>query len=201
MKLMGTYFSPFARRVGAALIALDIPFDHDPLHGYEEGDRARELNPVGKVPMLVLEDGETLIDSAAILDYINELVGPERSLIPHSGPERRAMLKLIAISTTLYEQGSAHYFENQRSKDCIQPDLLKRYCLQITGGLRALDGVSGADGLIRQTTLNLATLSAVIAFEYIQGLKPVQDPVAIAPNLARLASELHAEQAFQLTRP
>lgn len=41
MKLIGTYLSPFARRVGAALIALNIPFDHDPLHGYKDGDRLR----------------------------------------------------------------------------------------------------------------------------------------------------------------
>ncbi len=200
MKLIGTYFSPFARRVGAALIALDIPFDHDALHGYKNAARTRELNPVGKVPMLVLEDGETLIDSTVILDYINELAGPERSLIPPSGLERRAMLKLAAISTTICEQGTAHYFENQRSKDCIQPDLLERYCLQITGGLRVLDAASGVNSLICQTPLNLATLSAVVAFEYIQMIQPELEPAAIAPNLAQVAHSLSQEPAFQQTR-
>jgi glutathione S-transferase len=75
MKLIGTYFSPFTRRVAAALIALGIPYEHDDLNGYTDPARARQLNPVGKVPVLVLDSGEHLIDSAVILDYLDELVG------------------------------------------------------------------------------------------------------------------------------
>src|SRR5689334_7256023 len=73
MKLIGTYVSPYARRVATALVSRAIPYEHEDLNGYADPIRAREFNPVGKVPVLELDDGERLIDSGAILDHINEL--------------------------------------------------------------------------------------------------------------------------------
>ncbi|MFO1072010.1 MAG: glutathione S-transferase N-terminal domain-containing protein [Geminicoccaceae bacterium] len=51
------------------------------------GDAAamRAHNPLGQVPALVLDCGETLIDSAAILDWLDDKVGPERALVPAHG--------------------------------------------------------------------------------------------------------------------
>lgn len=201
LKLIGTYFSPFSRRVAAALIVLGLPYEHDDLNGYVDPARARQLNPVGKVPVLILETGEYLIDSAAILDYLDELVGAKRALVPQAGAERRTMLKLAAISTTIYEQTTARYFEDQRSSDCIQPNLIERYRLQTVGGLQALDAASGSQAVIRTTSLNLATISAVVAFEYVQQLHPDLDPKAIAPELAQVVLALKNEPAFQHTRP
>ncbi len=142
MKLVGTYISPYARRVAAALISRAIAYEHEDLNGYANPARARELNPVGKVPVLVLDNGERLIDSAAILDYIDELVGPERALIPRSGAARRTALRLSAISTTICEQITAHHFERQRPGGSAQADLIERYRQQAMGGLRALDAAS-----------------------------------------------------------
>ncbi|OUL29479.1 glutathione S-transferase [Nostoc sp. RF31YmG] len=201
MKLIGTYFSPFSRRVAAALIALGIPYEHDDLNGYKDPERARQLNPVGKVPVLVLDSGEHLIDSAVILDYLDELVGTQRSLVPTAGEARRAMLQLAAISTTIYEQTTARDFEARRTQDCIQPNLIERYRLQTIGGLQALDAASSLQGLIRKAPLNLATISAVVAFEYAQMLHPELDAAAIAPSLARVVLHLGNEPAFQQTRP
>jgi glutathione S-transferase len=95
MKLIGTYLSPYARRVAAALISRGLPFDHEPVNGYQEFEAASRYNPVAKVPSLVLDDGEVLIDSTAILDYLNELV-PSAPLIPAGSRARRTMLKLGA---------------------------------------------------------------------------------------------------------
>jgi len=148
MKLFGTYLSPFTRRVAAALISREIPYEHDDLNGYLDPERARALNPVGKVPVLVLDDGEHLIDSAAILDHINELVGPERALVPQAGADRRRALRLSAIATTIYEQSSARFFEERRPNCDAQQELLERYRLQTVGGLRALDAASGSNGSI-----------------------------------------------------
>lgn len=201
MKLIGTYFSPFSRRVAAALVVLGIPYEHDDLNGYTDPDRARQLNPVGKVPVLVLDSGEPLIDSAAILDYLDEWVGPDQALTPPAGAERRAILQLAAISTTLYEQTTARYFEDQCAPDCIQPNLIERYRLQTIGGLQALDAASGSQGAIRKAPLNLATISAVVAFEYVQMLHPDLDPATIAPNLAQVVFDLSNEPAFQQTHP
>ena len=91
MKLIGVYLSPYVRRVAAALISRGLPYEHQPVNGYREYETASRYNPVGKVPSLVLDDGEILIDSGAIIDYLNELV-PSAPLIPAGSSARRASI-------------------------------------------------------------------------------------------------------------
>lgn len=200
MTLIGTYLSPFARRVGAALIARDLDFRHDDLNGYADPVRARALNPVGKVPILELDDGERLIDSAAILDYVDELVGPARALTPSRGPARRATLRLAAIATTVSEQASAHYFETRRSGGA-QPALLERYRLQIAGGLLALDAACRQGDALVARPLGLAAIGAVVAVEFLAIACPDLDAARPAPALARTVAALREVPAFARTRP
>jgi glutathione S-transferase len=199
MTLIGTYLSPFARRVGAALIARDLDFRHDDLNGYADPGRARALNPVGKVPILELDDGERLFDSAAILDHIDELVGPARALVPPHGPDRRTALRLAAIATTVSEQASAHFFETRRSGGA-QPALLERYRLQIAGGLQALD-VACRDAPLDTEPLGLPAIGAVVAVEFLAIACPDVDVARPAPALARTVAALQDLPAFARTRP
>ena len=83
MILVGRYLSPFVRRVGATLHLYDLPFEHRPMLAFgDEKATLREWNPVARVPALLLDDGETVVDSSAIIDFLDEQVGPERSLTP-----------------------------------------------------------------------------------------------------------------------
>jgi glutathione S-transferase len=59
----------------------------------------RATNPLGRIPSLVLDDGEVLIDSAAILDWLDQTVWPERALLPPAAAERRRALRLIKLAT------------------------------------------------------------------------------------------------------
>src|SRR5882672_5277334 len=180
MKLIGTYASPYARRVAAALVSRAIEYEHEDLNGYANPTRARELNPVGKVPVLELDDGERLIDSAVIVDYINELVGPQAALVPPSGPARRSALRLSAISNTVCEQITAHYREQKRRD--ADSALLERYHLQVVGGLKALDAASVRNGPLAAAPLDFATISAVIAVEYLARWYPDLKGADIAPR-------------------
>jgi glutathione S-transferase len=201
MKLIGTYLSPFTRRVAVTLISRNIGYTHEELNGYTDPEKARALNPVGKVPVLVLEDGESLIDSAAILDHLNEAFEPQQKLIPASGVARRAVLRASAIATTLYEQSSARYFEERRPSGKVLPELIERYRQQTLGGLRALDEASRFAGPLSVKDLNLATISAVVAVDYVRITQPDLDPGRIAPALNAIVTELADQPAFSRTRP
>ena len=201
MKLIGTYFSPFARRVGAALVVLDIPFEHDPLNVYADPARTDALNPVGKVPVLELDDGERLLDSGAILDYLDERVGPDRALAPRNGAARRAALQLAAIAATLYEKTTARYAEEQRPNGTGQQALIDRYRTQTLGGFAALDQAARAGGPIGADSSGLATISAVIAYEYAHATHPDLALPSRAPALAAVADALARHPALAGTRP
>ncbi|EIP86420.1 glutathione S-transferase family protein [Burkholderia humptydooensis MSMB43] len=199
--MIGTYFSPFARRVGVALNVLDIGFEHDPLNGYTEAARADLLNPVGKVPVLELDDGTRLIDSGAILDFLDERVGPERALAPRFGAPRQAMLQLAAIATTIYEKTTARYAEEHRADNGTQADLIDRYRTQTLNGFTALDEVVRSGGPIRSTALNLATITAVVAYDYAQATHPDLDLGSHARALSAVAASVADHPAFARTRP
>ena len=95
MKLIGPWFSGYTRRVGITLKLLGIPFEHLAYHAYEQQDLIRPFSPMVKVPALALDDGTVLYDSAAIIEYLHEEVGPERALLAPSGVNRRDALQFI----------------------------------------------------------------------------------------------------------
>lgn len=82
MILIGRYRSPFTRRVAISLRTLGIPYDHRPITAWTHLDELRGHNPAGRVPALILDNGEQLIDSWAILDHLDCAVGPARALVP-----------------------------------------------------------------------------------------------------------------------
>lgn len=89
MILIGQYDSPFVRRVAVALVLYGFPYEHRPWSTFADADQIAPFNPLRRVPVLVVDDGEPLIESAAILDHLDGLAGVERALIPHEGRARR----------------------------------------------------------------------------------------------------------------
>jgi glutathione S-transferase len=101
MILIGQYDSSFVRRVGIALRIYDLAFEHRPWSVFGDGERVRAFNPLMRVPTLVLDDGDVLVDSHSILDYLDGLVAPER---------RRA-IKVAALATGLADKGVSLFYE------------------------------------------------------------------------------------------
>jgi glutathione S-transferase len=111
MILIGQYDSPFVRRVAIALSLYDMAFEHRPWSVFGDGDQIAAYNPLRRVPTLVLDDGEVLIESALIIDALDDLAGPQRALTPASGPERRAVLKVCALGAGLADKAVALVYE------------------------------------------------------------------------------------------
>ncbi len=76
MILVGQYDSPYVRRVAVSLRVLGFDYEHDRRSVFGDFESMRQTNPLARIPSLVFEDGEVLIDSAAILDWLDETVSP-----------------------------------------------------------------------------------------------------------------------------
>jgi len=139
MILIGQYDSPFVRRVAIALRLYGLPFEHRPWSTFGDGDKIASFNPLRRVPTLVLESGEALIESAAILDYLDELVGPEKAMIARSGPERRHSLRVCALATGLADKAVSLLYERVLRKDHPSEIWVSRCQSQIGGVLDALE--------------------------------------------------------------
>ena len=97
--LYGRHASPFVRRIAVTLRLYGIAYRHEPLMPFGP-DKAKlaQFNPIARVPALRLADGEMLIDSAVILDYVDGLAGPDRARTPAAGRARRRVLTLLAVA-------------------------------------------------------------------------------------------------------
>jgi len=111
MILIGQFDSPFVRRVAIALELYGLQYEHRPWSTFGDAELIAPYNPLRRVPILVLPDIEPLIESAAILDYLDELVGPGRALIAESGPARRQALKICALATGLNDKAVSLFYE------------------------------------------------------------------------------------------
>src|SRR6202051_2351532 len=138
MILIGQYDSPFVRRVAVALRLYGLPFEHQPWSTFGDAEKIAPFNPLRRVPTLLLDGGEALIESTAILDYLDELVGPDKAMIAEGGAERRRALKICALATGLGDKAVSLVYERVLRKDALKL-WVERGEAQIGGVLDALE--------------------------------------------------------------
>ncbi len=144
MILIGQYDSPFTRRVAITLHTYRMPFERQTYSVFSNIGLVRLHNPLVRVPVLVIEQDdkkEMLIDSNAIIDYLDEEAGRKsRALIPESGPERRRVLQLTMLAHGISEKVLHLFFERYfHDANSISKDWESRCIGQIETGLEALD--------------------------------------------------------------
>src|SRR3569623_1504095 len=127
MKLVGMFDSPYVRRVAISMRLLDLPFEHLDWSIGKDQDQVKQLTPLGQVPILVLDDGATLVDSATILDNLDDRVGPDRALVPRTGEARRRVLAAATRATGMADMARLQMYELLfRPKELRHPPVLAR---------------------------------------------------------------------------
>jgi glutathione S-transferase len=204
MLLIGMFDSPFVRRVAVTMKLLELSFEHANWSVGKDFERIREYNPLGRVPTLVLDDGERLFESAAILDYLDELVGPERALLPASGPGRRQALNLMAMATGAAEKGVMQVYEGVfRPESKRHEPWVERLRLQMSASLAAIDRYLGERGVAQWLVgkrMTQADITTVCAFTFLNDTLHVASDAVMFHSLATLAARCEAMPAFQETR-
>lgn len=197
MILIGQYDSSFVRRVGIALTLYGLPFEHRPWSVFGDAERLAAFNPLTKVPTLVLDDGEVLIDSHLILDHLDGLVEPERRMVPVEEPARRRALKVVALATGMAEVGVSLFYE-QRLHEDPSPLLVERRSGQMRAAIAALE----ADRAGRATpfwfgeTIGHADVAVACALRHMRESLPEVLRMAEFPQLAAHCERLEALPVF-----
>ena len=198
MILVGQYDSPFVRRVAVSLRVLGFTYEHDTRSVFADFDAVRAVNPLGRVPSLVLDDGEVLVDSGAILDWLDETVGPVRALVPPAGRERRRALKLIALATGAIEKvGAAAYERWIRPPALRWPAWIERCRAQGEGAIAAL----ATEPFSPAASLDQVQITTACMLRYVRMADPELLPPGRHPVLDALAERCEARAEFQATYP
>lgn len=113
MILIGQYDSPFVRRVSIALRLYGMEFEHRPWSVFGQAAEIAALNPLMRVPTLVLEDGFVLTDSHMILDYLDHRVNKRLVMFPRHEPARHRALKVATMGTGLADKAVSLFYERR----------------------------------------------------------------------------------------
>jgi glutathione S-transferase len=110
MILIGQFDSPFVRRTAIAMRLYGLDFEHRPWSVFGDAEKIARYNPLMRVPTLVLDDGEVLIESHAILDALDQMAGPGKAMMP-AGEARRHALKVCALGTGIADKAVSMVYE------------------------------------------------------------------------------------------
>ena len=80
-------------------MALRLDYEHENVVPFDEERDITRVNPIARVPVLELPDGECLVDSTAIIDYLDEIAGPDHALIPRAGPNAARYLNSSQLNS------------------------------------------------------------------------------------------------------
>lgn len=202
MLLIGVNRSPYTRRVAITLTAYGIAFKQTELTGFDHRAEVRAANPLGRIPALVLDNSEVLVDSAAIVDHLDETCGGTHPLTPRNGAERRAVMKAAAIAMGACDKLlAAAYERNRKPAERLHQPWIDDCLAQAMNALAAIDAMveEGAPYLLFGR-LTQADVSVFVAERLARvGLKV--DTGARAPRLRALTSRLLGEHPFRSTEP
>jgi glutathione S-transferase len=198
MRLIGRYASTYVRRVAVTLQHYQMPYAHLSVmpFGPDRAEVARH-NPIARVPVLQLENGEMLCDSAAILDHLDQMAGPDRALVPPSGKARRRVLALLAIALGSNEKLVAALYERHfRPKELWHPPWIEACEGQVRDGYLWLEKqfqgpwFTGAG-------MTQADLTVAVFWSFGMAKRPGIFAKLDCPKLRALAETLEETAAFK----
>ncbi|MCX7179312.1 MAG: glutathione S-transferase N-terminal domain-containing protein [Proteobacteria bacterium] len=200
MKLLGSLTSPYVRKARIVLAEKKIEFDLVLDSPWVEQTTVPRHNPLGKVPVLLLDDESTLYDSRVIVEYL-DTVSPNNRLIPSSGRERITVKRWEALADGILDAAVAALLEAKRPKGERSNSWIKRQQGKVTAGLQALADDLGEHAWCHGNAFSLADIAAGTVLGYLEFRFPDIDWREQHTNLARLYVKLMQRPSFAETIP
>ena len=202
MKLIGSLTSPYVRKVRVVLAEkkLDYNFVLEDVWG---SDAILAANPLGKVPVLVMEGGEAVFDSRVIVEYVDTL-SPVGKLIPASGRERVEVRTWEALADGILDACVAARLEatwSGRTDAQRCQAWMDRQQTRIAAALKSVSQGLGEKPYCVGTHFSLADIAVGCALLWLEFRFPEIGWRTNYPNLGRLVDKLAARQSFIDTVP
>lgn len=201
MKIIGSLTSPYVRKVRIVFAEKKIEVDHVLENVWDAKTTINEINPLGKVPCLVMEDGGAMFDSRVIVEYVDTL-SPVGKLIPAAGRERAAVKTWEALADGILDAGILARLEvTWRPAPEQSAAWIDRQMNKIQTALQSMSAGLGENNWCYGNQFSLADIAVGCALGYLQFRFPQLQWQTQYPNLARLYTKLAQRQSFIETSP
>ena len=200
MKLLASLTSPYARKIRVVLAEKKLPFELVVDSPWEANTRVPTLNPLGKVPVLVADDGETFFDSPVIVGYL-ETLGAEPWLLPAEPLACVRARQAEALADGITDAAVTALLESRRPDGERSAREIERQHDKIERGLVELEARVGSRRGFDGATLQIGDVAAGCALGYLDLRFPTLDWRGRHPALATYAARLLARPSFVDTTP
>ncbi len=202
MRLIGMLDSPYVRRVAICLEFLGVPFEHEAVSVFGGFEKFQSINPVVKAPTLVCDDGEVLMESSLILQYIEATIASGQSLWPSDTTEHQHDFRALSLALAACEKSVQLIYERKlRPKELHFEPWLRRVTGQLVAAFKALEHEVEE----RQTSfpgpVNHASISAAVTWQFTQSILADVVLASNHPGLVELSARFEQMPEFQTYPP
>jgi glutathione S-transferase len=201
MKLIGMLDSPYVRRVAISLECLGVKFDHAAVSVFSTFEKFQAINPVVKAPTLVCDDGEVLMDSSLILQYVEASRSGGRSLWPKSTVELQHDFRAVGLALAACEKSVQIVYErNLRPASAQYEPWMER----VTGQLLAAYAGLEKEVQVRPhafEAMGQASITAAVAWQFTQSMLAQIVPATGHRGLVALSARMEQAPQFRKYPP
>jgi glutathione S-transferase len=202
MRLIGMLDSPYVRRVAISLEFLGVPFAHEAVSVFSTFEKFHSINPVVKAPTLICDDGEVLMDSSLILQYVESASARGRSLWPADAAELQHDLRAVGLALAACEKSVQIVYErNLRPKEAQHEPWVARVTGQLLAAYGELEREVERRRAAFSTSHGQAPITAAVAWQFTQSMLAPIVPAANHPGLAALSARLERTPEFRKYPP
>jgi glutathione S-transferase len=201
MKLLGSPGSPYVRKVRIVLAEKRIDYEYVIGRPSAPDSRIHEFNPLGKIPVLVRDDGTTIYDSVVIVEYLEGLVA-EPALVPKAFEDRIQVKRWEALGDGIADATVAVSHDLREPEAQRKPaEWYVKQRLKIQRGLATMEHDIGTNVFCYGGKFSLADVAAGFALGYLDQVLADTDWRSEFPSLKQLAERLATRESFMVTKP
>jgi glutathione S-transferase len=200
MRLIGSPTSPYTRKVRIVLAEKRIECEFVVDNPFEAGAQVTALNPLGKVPVLVTDDGVPIFDSRVIVEHLDGM-SPVGRLIPEPSRQRVLVRRWEALADGILDAAVLTVLERRRTKGKQSAAWIDRQLEKVRRGLAYADEALGERPWCWNEGFSLADIALGCALGYVDLRFPELDWREDRANLARHAEKLNRRPSFEASAP
>jgi glutathione S-transferase len=201
MKLIGSLTSPYVRKVRIVFLEKKVDLDLELENVWAADTKIALNNPLGKVPCLLLDDGEVIYDSSVIAEYADTL-SPVGKLIPTGSRERATVKTWETLADGVQDAGILARLEaTLRPPEQQSPTWIERQMGKMNASLAQMSRQLGENAWCHSNQMTLADIAVGCALGYLLFRFPNIAWQAQYPNLDALYQKLMQRPSFADTAP
>lgn len=201
MRLIGMLDSPYVRRVAISFECLGVAFEHEAVSVFSTFEKFQGINPVVKAPTLVCDDGEVIMDSSLILQFIEASRVTGRSLWPGDPLELQHEFRALGLALAACEKCAQTIYErNLRPAAAQYEPWLTRLRGQLLAAFAGLEQEVAARPRAF-AGLSHASITAAVAWQFTHSELPAVVLGTQHPLLSALSERMERLPEFQKYPP